>query len=116
MLLISILLNSIYTHMTIPIKKKTPEADWFIQDYFYKSSIIVKQCAGEVGMSIYNFIKFKKNFDGDKFYSLPKKEFEIRWGVNRQRKADAIDKLEKEGLIQTIRKTGCSTKVRLILK
>ncbi len=100
--------------MTIP--KKIPEENWFIQDYFYKSSIIVKQCAGEVGMSIYNFIKFKKNFDGDKYYSLPKAQFDLKWGISRQRKAEAIDRLEKEGLIQTIRKKGCSTKVRLILK
>ena len=102
--------------MTIPIKKKTPEADWFIQDYFYKSSIIVKKAAGAVGISIYNYIKFKKNFDGDKYYTLPKQQFDLKWGISRQRKAEAIDRLEKEGIIQTIRKTGCSTKIRLLLK
>jgi hypothetical protein len=115
MLLISILLNSIYTHMTIP-NKKIPEEDWFIQNYFYKSAIIVKKVAGEVGMSIYNYLKFKKSFDGDKYYSLPKEQFDLKWGISRQRKAEAIDKLEKAGLITTVRKKGCSTKVRLILK
>ena len=100
--------------MTIP--KKIPEENWFIQDYFYKSSIIVKKAAGAVGISIYNYIKFKKNFDGDKYYTLPKQQFDLKWGISRQRKAEAIDRLEKEGIIQTIRKTGCSTKVRLILK
>ena len=103
--------------MTIP-NKKIPEEDWFIQNYFYKSAIIVKHAAGEVGMSIYklDYLKFKKSFDGDKYYSLPKEQFDLKWGISRQRKAEAIDKLEKEGLIATIRKKGCSTKVRLILK
>ena len=54
--------------------------------------------------------------DGDKYYSLPKEQFDLKWGISRQRKAEAIDKLEKEGLIATVRKKGCSTKVRLILK
>ena len=96
--------------MTIP-NKKIPEEDWFIQNYFYKSAIIVKKAAGEVGMSIYNYLKFKKSFDGDKYYSLPKEQFDLKWGISRQRKA-----LEKAGLIATVRKKGCSTKVRLILK
>ena len=76
----------------------------------------MKKAAGEVGMSIYNYLKFKKSFDGDKYYSLLKEQFDLKWGISRQRKAEAIDKLEKAGLITTVRKKGCSTKVRLILK
>jgi hypothetical protein len=95
---------------------KLPESDWFIQDYYYKSAILCSKAAGKVGILIYNYLKWKKNFDGDQFYTLPKEKFGLKNGVSRPRKAEAIDKLETEGLIQTIRKKGCSTKVRLLLK
>ena len=95
---------------------KIPKEDWFIQSYRYKSAIVCSVAAGKVGIAIYNFLKWRKNFDGDKFFTLPKQNFDLENGVDRQRKSEAIDKLEKEGLIQTIRKKGCSTQVRLLLK
>ena len=96
--------------------KKIPQEDWFIQNYFYKSSIIIGKCAGVVGHAIYDYLKFRKQFDGDNFFTLPKQNFRSRHNISRQRQAEAIDKLEAEGLIKTIRKKGCSTKVRLLLK
>ena len=98
------------------IPKKIPEEDWFIQNYYYKSAILCSGAAGKVGILIYNFLKYRKNFDGDQFFTLPKQNFDLKNGVTRPRKAEAIDKLEAEGLIQTIRKKGCSTKVRLLIK
>ena len=95
---------------------KIPKEDWFIQSYRYKSAILCSTAAGKVGILIYNYLKWRKNFDGDKFFTLPKQNFDLKNGVTRPRKAEAIDKLEAEGLIQTIRKKGCSTKVRLLLK
>ena len=95
---------------------KIPKEDWFIQSYIYKSAILCSTAAGKVGILIYNYLKWRKNFDGDKFFTLPKQNFDLENGVDRQRKSEAIDKLEKEGLIQTIRKKGCSTQVRLLLK
>ena len=95
---------------------KIPEEDWFIQSYRYKSAIVCSIAAGKVGIAIYNFLKWRKNFDGDKFFTLPKITFDLKWGIDRQRKSEAVDKLEKAGYIQTIRKKGCSTKVRLLLK
>ncbi len=98
------------------IPKKIPEEDWFIQNYYYKSAILCSGAAGKVGILIYNFLKYRKNFDGDQFFTLPKQNFDLENGVDRQRKSEAVDKLEKAGYIQTIRKKGCSTKVRLLLK
>ena len=95
---------------------KLSKEDWFIQNYRYKSAILCSAAAGKVGILIYNYLKFKKNFDGDKFFTLPKQNFDLENGVDRQRKSEAVDKLEKAGLIQTIRKKGCSTKVRLLIK
>ena len=95
---------------------KIPKEDWFIQSYRYKSAIVCSVAAGKVGIAIYNFLKWRKNFDGDKFFTLPKQNFDLENGVDRQRKSEAIDKLEKEGLIQTIRKKGCSTQVRLLVQ
>ena len=95
---------------------KLPEKDWFIQNYYYKSAILCGGAAGKVGILIYNYLKYKENFDGNQFFTLPKQNFNLKNGVSRPRKAEAIDKLEAEGLIQTIRKTGCSTKVRLLVK
>ena len=95
---------------------KIPKKDWFIQNYRYKSAILCSASAGKVGILIYNYLKFRKNFDGDQFFTLPKQNFDLENGVDRQRKSEAVDKLEKEGLIQTIRKKGCSTKVRLLIK
>tara|TARA_R110000765_G_scaffold12016_1_gene37626 strand:+ start:380 stop:673 length:294 start_codon:yes stop_codon:yes gene_type:complete len=95
---------------------KIPKEDWFIQNYRYKSAILCSAAAGKVGILIYNYLKFKKNFDGDKFFTLPKQNFDLENGVDRQRKSEAVDRLEKAGVIQTIRKKGCSTKVRLLLK
>ena len=97
-------------------KPKLKPEDWFIQNYRYKSAILCSKVAGKNGMLIYNYLKFKKNFDGDKFFTLPKQNFDLENGVDRQRKAEAVDKLERAGVIQTIRKKGCSTKVRLLLK
>ena len=95
---------------------KIPKEDWFIQSYRYKSAILCSTAAGKVGILIYNYLKYKQNFDTNQFFTLPKQNFNIKMGVSRPRKAEAIDKLEAEGLIQTIRKTGCSTKVRLLVK
>tara|TARA_R100000541_G_scaffold13301_1_gene22196 strand:- start:93 stop:392 length:300 start_codon:yes stop_codon:yes gene_type:complete len=96
---------------------KLNKEDWFIQNYRYKSAILCAEVAGKVGMLIYNYLKFKKNFDGDGlFYSLPKKNFDFECKVDRQRKCEAVNKLEAAGLIQTQRKKGCSTKIRLLLK
>ena len=95
---------------------KIPKKDWFIQNYRYKSAILCSTAAGKVGILIYNYLKFRKNFDGDQFFTLPKQNFDLENGVDRQRKSEAVDKLERAGLIQTIRKKGCSTKVRLLLK
>ena len=95
---------------------KIPKEDWFIQNYRYKSAILCSAAAGKVGILIYNYLKFRKNFDGDKFFTLPKQNFDLENGVDRQRKSEAVDRLEKAGVIQTIRKKGCSTKVRLLLK
>ena len=95
---------------------KLSKEDWFIQNYRYKSAILCSAAAGKVGILIYNYLKFKKNFDGDKFFTLPKQNFDLENGVDRQRKSEAVDRLEKAGVIQTIRKKGCSTKVRLLLK
>jgi hypothetical protein len=95
---------------------KLPEKDWFIQNYYYKSAILCGGAAGKVGILIYNYLKYKENFDGNQFFTLPKINFNLKNGVDRQRKSEAIDRLEAEGLIQTIRKKGCSTQVRLLVQ
>ena len=95
---------------------KLSKEDWFIQNYRYKSAILCSAAAGKVGILIYNYLKFKKNFDGDKFFTLPKQNFDLENGVDRQRKSEAVDRLEKAGVILTIRKKGCATQVRLLLK
>ena len=64
---------------------KIPEENWFIQNYRYKSAIICRKVAGSVGMAIYDYLKFRKNFEGDIFYSLPKANFELKWGIDGQR-------------------------------
>ena len=73
---------------------------------FYKA-------AGGVGSKIYEYLKWKKEMNGNKLIALPNYYFDQTWGISRQRICEAVDKLEAAKLIKFKKQIGKSTLVRL---
>ena len=85
--------------------------------YIYKVPLVESakfyKAAGGVGSKIYEYLKWKKEMNGNQLISLPNKFFEDTWGISRQRICEAVDKLEAVKLIKFKKQIGKSTLVRL---
>ena len=88
----------------------------FIMDYDYKAGYLFLRTAGKAGGAIYNYLKFKKGMNGDQFYVIPNGHLLVKYEVNRQRISEALTLLEAGGLVETIKRVGKSTRVRLKTK
>ena len=73
---------------------------------FYKA-------AGGVGSKIYEYLKWKKEMNGNKLIALPNYYFDQTWGISRQRICEAVDKLKAAKLIKFKKCVGKSTLVKL---
>ena len=87
------------------------------EHYIYRLQIVEAakfyKAAGGVGSKIYEYLKWKKEMNGNKFISLPNDYFYKTWEIRRQRICDAVDKLKAAKLIKVRKKTGKSTLVIL---
>ena len=87
------------------------------QRYIYRLPIMESakfyRAAGGVGSKIYEYLKWKKEMNGNKLISLPNKFFDDTWGISRQRICEAVDKLGAVKLIQFKKVIGKSTLVKL---
>ena len=89
------------------------------EHYIYRLQIVEAakfyKAAGGVGSKIYEYLKWKKEMNGNKLISLPNYYFDKTWGISRQRICEAVDKLEAAKLIKFKKSIGKSTLVRLLL-
>ena len=69
--------------------------------------------AGGVGRIILDYLLWQRSMNGVESTSLPNKFFYMNYGITRQRKYDALMKLEKEKLIVLVQENGKATKVKL---
>ena len=89
------------------------------EHYIYRLQIVEAakfyKAAGGVGSKIYEYLKWKKEMNGNKLITLPNDYFDKTWGISRQRICEAVDKLEAAKLIKFKKSIGKSTLVRLLL-
>ena len=85
--------------------------------YIYKlqigESAKFYKAAGGVGSKIYEYLKWKKEMNGNKSITLPNDYFDQTWGISRQRICEAVDKLVAAKLIEADKNIGKSTLVKL---
>ena len=94
---------------------KKSRAEHYIYKLNIKRSAEFYRAAGGVGSKVYEYLKWKKEMNGNKLISLPNYYFDKTWGISRQRICEAVDKLEAAKLIKFKKSIGKSTLVRLLL-
>ena len=94
-------------------KPKLKKSEQYIYRLPIKTSARFYKVARGVGSKIYEYLKWKKEMNGNKFISLPNDYFYKTWEIRRQRICDAVDKLKAAKLIKVRKKTGKSTLVIL---
>ena len=92
---------------------KLKKSDYYIYKLHIVESAKYFKAAGGVGGKIYEYLKWKKEMNGNKLISLPNNYFDSTWGIKRQRTCEAIDKLGAAGLIKIEKKKGRKTLVKL---
>ena len=110
-------MNKIKININNPNRsKKNKPADqkkWYIHRVEYLLAAAFYKCAGGVGHCILNYLLWKRSMNGIDWISLPNNHFRSLFNIERQRKSEAIYKLEKEGLILCERQRGKPTLVKL---
>jgi len=101
------------THTSSRYTPKLKKSKHYIYKLHIEESAKFYRAAGGVGGKIYEYLKWKKEMNGNKLITLPNDYFDKTWGIKRQRICEAVDKLEAQGLIEFKKCTGKSTLVRL---
>ena len=96
-------------------KKSDPET-WYIYKTKVMLAALFYKTAGGVGRVILDYLLCKRSMNGVQQTTLPNEFFLGKYGILRQRKADAITKLEAAGLVVAIKEPGKSTVVKLNIK
>tara|TARA_Y100000310_G_scaffold323130_1_gene383094 strand:+ start:377 stop:724 length:348 start_codon:yes stop_codon:yes gene_type:complete len=92
---------------------KLKKSEHYIYKLPIKESARFYKVAGGVGSKIYEYLKWKKEMNGNKFISLPNDYFYKTWEIRRQRICEAVGKLKAAKLIKFKKSTGRSTLVML---
>ena len=103
----------INTHTTTRWAPKRDKSKYYIYKVPIVESAKFYRVARGVGSKIYEYLKWKKEMNGNGLIPLPNKFFEDTWGISRQRICEAVDKLEAVKLIKFKKQIGKSTLVRL---
>ena len=103
----------INTHTSSRYTPKLKRSERYIYKLQISESAKFYKAAGGVGSKIYEYLKWKKEMNGNKLISLPNDYFDQTWGISRQRICEAADKLEEAKLIEFKKHIGKSTLVRL---
>ena len=103
------IVNTHTSHWRPKIKK----SEYYIYKLHIEESAKFYRIAGGVGGKIYEYLKWKKEMNGNKFISLPNDYFYGTWGISRQRICEAVDRLGSAKLIQVKKIIGKSTLVKL---
>ena len=94
-------------------RPKLKKSEYYIYKLHIEDSAKFYRIAGGVGSKIYEYLKWKKEMNGNKLISLPNYYFDQTWGISRQRICDAVDKLIAAELIEAEKNIGKSTLVKL---
>ena len=85
----------------------------FVMYYDYRAGALCSLIAGKSGSAIYSYLKWKKEMNGHKFYTIPNEHMFIKYDLIRQRISEGIAKLEAWGIVETKKHVGKSTRVKL---
>ena len=85
----------------------------FVMYYDYRAGALCSLIAGKAGSAIYSYLKWKKEMNGHKFYTIPNEHMFIKYDLIRQRISEGIAKLETWGIVETKKHVGKSTRVKL---
>ena len=96
--------------------KKADPNKWYIYKTKLMLAALFYKTAGGVGRIILDYLLWQRSMNGVESTTLPNKFFYINFGITRQRKYDALMKLEKEKLIVLVQENGKATKVKLNVK
>ena len=88
----------------------------FVKDVYKDELLLYWKAAKGVWLVLFAELKFLKGFDGDKYYNIPNKMLEEKYGISRQSKYAAVRKLKKEGLIDYKVTAGKNIQIRLLTK
>ena len=93
--------------------KKSDPNKWYI----YKTKIMVAalfyKTAGGVGRVILDYLLWQRSMNGVELTTLPNEFFLVKYGITRQRKADALIKLKAAGLVVVVKEPGKAAVVKL---
>jgi|TARA_Y100000294_G_scaffold28957_1_gene24378 hypothetical protein len=94
-------------------RPKLKKSEYYIYRLPIEDSAKFYRAAGGVGSKIYEYLKWKKEMNGNKLITLPNDYFDKTWGIARQRICEALDKLKSAGLVELEKSIGKSTLVKL---
>jgi hypothetical protein len=93
-------------------KKSNPES-WYIFKTKVMLAALFYKTAGGVGRIILDYLLWKRSMNGAQQTTLPNEFFLFKYGISRQRKADALTKLKAAGLVVVIKEPGKAAVVKL---
>jgi hypothetical protein len=93
-------------------KKSNPNS-WYIYKTKLMLAALFFKTAGGVGRIILDYLLWKRSMNGVEQTTLPNEFFFIRYGIPRQRKADALLKLKAAGLVVVHKEPGKAALVKL---
>jgi len=84
---------------------------------YMKSDLLFTNIGGTAGSKIYNYLRWQTGMNGKGYYAITN-EFLEQYKITRQTKYTALKKLQKEGLIDVLKRSeskGGNLKVRLMI-
>ena len=98
--------------------KKSDPSKWYVHKTKILLAAMFYKTAGGVGREILEYLLFMRSVQGKKFIShapvtIPNEWMWKYFAITKQRKADALMKLEAAGLIICTKEVGKSTLVKL---
>ena len=99
--------------LKFPKKKKIPA----YTRIYMKSDLLFTNIAGKAGSKIYTYLRWQTGMNGKGYYAITNGFLE-QYKITRQTKYTALKKLQKEGLIDVLKRSeskGGNLKVRLMI-
>ena len=93
-------------------KKSNPDS-WYIFKTKVMLAALFYKTAGGVGRIILDYLLWKRSMNGAQQTTLPNEFFLAKYGITRQRKADALIKLKAAGLVVVSKEPGKAAAVKL---
>jgi hypothetical protein len=101
------------THKRSKRDKKSDPESWYIFKTKVMLAALFYKTAGGVGRIILDYLLWKMSMNGVQQTTLPNEFFLGKYGITRQRKADALTKLKAAGLVAVFKEPGKAAVVKL---